>query len=120
MPHGERIRCVEQHGQPTHPDAPNWIENKPPARWPSFTKIPGKPRPVVKPGKALEMVAHVEQRWRDFKGGHAKEHPTIRETGAAMDALLTIDPSSPSFAAAWAAFVRLSKIDAEIGVYRRG
>lgn len=92
----------------------HWDENRPPKEWPKFTIVPGKLVPKRTPEQSIAYAQEIEQRWIDFKSGRKKQRVTIRDSGNAIDALLTVSPTSPQYRQAWSLFVRLRKIDREV------
>ena len=91
--------------------------DRPPAAWPVFPSDHPLGRPAAKrtPAQAIAFAQDVEDRWERSKSGNAKVRPSSEETGEACRALLAIDPKSEEFPTAWAAFVRLHKIDRDAG-----
>jgi hypothetical protein len=61
--------------------------------------------------QALALAKAVEERWERSKSGNVKLRPSSDEIQEACRALLGISPQDSEFPKAWAAFVRLRKID---------
>ena len=107
----------QQQANATFKAAPNneseWRGDRPPAAWPAFPADHPLARPARKrtAGLALAMAKDVEDRWEQSKSGDASARPSSDEIKDACRALLTIDPTSAEFPKAWAAFVKLRKID---------
>jgi hypothetical protein len=94
-----------------------WRSDRPPATWPMFPSDHPLGRPAAKrtPAQAIAFAQDVEDRWAQSKSGNAKVRPSSEEIKEACRALLAIDPKSEEFPNAWAAFVRLRKIDRDAG-----
>jgi hypothetical protein len=90
-----------------------WRSDRPPAAWPSFPPDHplGRPGAARTPALAFALAKDVEDRWEDSKSGKTKARPSSEEIREACRALLAIDPKNAQFPKAWAAFVRLRKID---------
>jgi hypothetical protein len=90
-----------------------WRSDRPPAAWPSFPFD----HPLAKwaqkrtAGLALALAKDVEDRWEQSRHGDTKGRPSADEIQEACRALLTINPQDREFPTAWAAFVRLRKIE---------
>ena len=90
-----------------------WRSDRPPAAWPSFPID----HPLAKwaqkrtAGLALALAKDVEDRWEQSRYGDTKSRPSAEEIQEACRALLTINPQDHEFSKAWAAFVRLRKIE---------
>ena len=90
-----------------------WRSDRPPAAWPNFPFD----HPLAKwaqkrsTGLAFALVKDVEDRWEQSRYGNPKARPSADEIQEACRALLTIDPKDNEFPKAWAAFVRLRKIE---------
>jgi hypothetical protein len=97
------------------PREAKWDEANPPPDWPKFTVIPGKPKPKPRsPDQALSTALNIEKRWADYRSGKTKKPVTLVENGNAIEGLVMIKSTSPQYPQAWAAFVRLRKLDREI------
>jgi hypothetical protein len=94
-----------------------WRSDRPPAAWPVFSPDHPLSKPVKKrtTAQTMALAAEVEERWAQFKAGHPEERPSPDDIREALGALLAIDPKDPGFPRAWAAFVRLRKIQREAG-----
>jgi hypothetical protein len=94
-----------------------WRSDRPPATWPTFPSDHPLGRPTAKrtPAQAIALAQDVEDRWAQSKSGNAKVRPSSEEIKEACRALLAINPKSEEFPNAWAAFVRLRKIDRDAG-----
>lgn len=94
-----------------------WHSDRPPAAWPVFPRD----HPLSKPAKkrttaqALALATEVEERWAQFKAGNPEERPSPDDIREALGALLAIDPKDTGYPRAWAAFVRLRKIERDAG-----
>jgi hypothetical protein len=90
-----------------------WRGDRPPAAWPSFPFD----HPLAKwaqkrtAGLALALAKDVEDRWEQSRHGDTRGRPSADEVQEACRALLTINPQDHEFPKAWAAFVRLRKIE---------
>ena len=97
------------------PREAKWDEANPPPDWPKFTVIPGKPKPKPRsPDQALSTALNIEKRWADYRSGKTKKPVTLVENGNAIEGLVMIKSTLPQYPQAWAAFVRLRKLDREI------
>jgi hypothetical protein len=94
-----------------------WRSDRPPATWPMFPSDHPLGRPAANrtPAEAMAFAQDVEDRWGQSKSGNAKVRPSSEEIKEACRALLAINPKSEEFPKAWAAFVRLRKIDHDAG-----
>lgn len=94
-----------------------WRSDRPPAAWPSFPfdHPLAKWAPKRSTGLAFALAKDIEDRWEQSRSGNAKGRPSPDEIQEACRALLTIDPKDSEFPKAWAAFVRLRKIDRDAG-----
>ena len=102
------------------PDNENeWRSDRPPAAWPVFPPDHPLSKPVKKrtTAQAIALAAEVEERWAQFKAGNPNERPSPDDIREALGALLAIDPKDAGFPRAWAAFVRLRKIQRDAGAY---
>jgi hypothetical protein len=87
--------------------------DQPPAAWPTFPSD----HPLAKPARkrtteqAMALAKDVEDRWERFNSGAANSRPSPDEIKDACRALLAIDPKDDAYPKAWAAFVRLRRID---------
>jgi hypothetical protein len=90
-----------------------WRGDRPPAAWPIFPMDHPLARSAQKrtPAQAMAFAKEVEDRWEQSKSGNTKARPSSEEIQEAWRALLAIDPKNEEFPKAWAAFVRLRKID---------
>lgn len=92
-----------------------WRSDRLPAAWPVFPPGHALAKPGEKRGN-LEAVAaakDIEDRWAQFKAGNVHARPSSAEINEAQRSLMLIDPKADEFTQAWAAFVRLRKIDRE-------
>jgi hypothetical protein len=95
----------------------DWRSDQPPAAWPTFPFD----HPLAKwaqkrtTGLALALAKDIEERWEQARSGNANGRPSRDEIQEACRALLTIDPKDNEFPRAWASFVRLRKIERDIG-----
>jgi len=94
-----------------------WRSDRPPAAWPSFPFDHPLAKWVQKrsTGLAFALAKDIEERWEQSRNGNAKARPSPDEIQEACRALLTIDPKDNEFPKAWASFVRLRKIERDIG-----
>jgi hypothetical protein len=94
-----------------------WRSDRPPAAWPTFPPDHPLARPaaVLTPAQAIGFAKDVEDRWEESKSGNTKVRPSSEEIKEACRALLAIDPKNDRYPKAWAAFVRLRKIDRDAG-----
>jgi hypothetical protein len=94
-----------------------WRADRPPAAWPTFPPDHplGRPAAILTPAQAIGFAKDVEDRWEESKSGNAKVRPSSEEIREACRALLAIDPKNDRYPKAWAAFVRLRKIDRDAG-----
>jgi hypothetical protein len=90
---------------------------RPPAAWPVFPPDHPLSKPVRKrtTAQTIALATEIEERWAQFKAGNAKARPSPDDIREALRALLAIDPKDEGFPRAWAAFVRLRKIERDIG-----
>jgi hypothetical protein len=90
-----------------------WRSDRPPAAWPKFPSDHplARPGPVRTAAQAMAAAEDVERRWMHFKARDSKARPSSEEIKEALRALLAINPKHEEFAKAWAAFVRLRKIE---------
>jgi hypothetical protein len=90
-----------------------WRSDWPPAAWPMFPSDHplARPAPVRTPAQAIAVAEDVERRWMQFKAGDSKARPSSDDIKEALRALLAINPKNEEFPKAWAAFVRLRKIE---------
>ena len=91
--------------------------DRPPAASPTFPPDHplGRPATVRTPAQAIALAKDVEDRWEESKSGNTKVRPSSEEIKEACRALLAIDPKDDQFPKAWAALVRLHKIDRDAG-----
>jgi len=94
-----------------------WRSDRPPAAWPVFPPDHPLSKPAQKrtTAQAKALAKEVEERWAQFKAGNSKARPSPDDIREALRALLAIDPKEKEFPQAWAAFVRLRKIEREAG-----
>lgn len=96
----------------------DWRADHPPAAWPEFA--PGNPlaKPAEKhtDAEALTLAKEVEDRWAQHLADARKQQPSLADIRNALRALLAIDPRSEAYPKAWAAFLRLRKIEREAKV----
>lgn len=94
-----------------------WRADQPPAAWPAFPSGHSvtKSTPKRTTAEALAFAKDIEARWEQSKSsGIPTKRPSPEEIKEACRALLTIDPADKEYPRAWAAFVRLRKIDREM------
>jgi hypothetical protein len=90
-----------------------WSGDRPPAAWPMFPLD----HPLAKsaqrrtPGQAIALAKEIEDRWEQSKSENSKARPSSDEIQEACRALLAISPKDNEYPKAWAAFVRLRKIE---------
>jgi hypothetical protein len=95
-------------------DELTWRVDQPPAAWPTFPSGHSLVKSTQKrtTAEALAFAKDVEARWEQSKSsGTPTKRPSPEEIKEACRALLTIDPTDKDYPLAWAAFVRLRKID---------
>ena len=94
-----------------------WRSDRPPVAWPTFPFDHPLAKRAQKrtTGLAMALAKDIEDRWEQSRYGDTKSRPSADEIQEACRALLTIDPKDNEFPKAWAAFVRLRKIDREAG-----
>jgi hypothetical protein len=90
-----------------------WRSDRPPVAWPNFPFDHPLARSALKrtTGQAIALAKDIEDRWEQSRYGNAKGRPAADEIQEACRALLTIDPKDNEFSKAWAAFLRLRKIE---------
>ncbi|MGY2901128.1 hypothetical protein [Bradyrhizobium sp. URHC0002] len=90
-----------------------WRSEQPPAAWPTFPLDHPLARPAQKrtTAQAMALAKDVEDRWKQSNSGASNSRPSSDEIKEACRALLAINPKDEEFPKAWAAFVRLRKID---------
>jgi hypothetical protein len=90
-----------------------WRSEQPPAAWPTFPSDHPLARPAQKrtTEQAMALAKDVEDRWERSNSGAANSRPSPDEIKEACRALLAIDPKDDAYPKAWAAFVRLRRID---------
>lgn len=94
-----------------------WRSDRPPAAWPNFPYD----HPLAKwaqkrsTGLAFALAKDIEDRWEQSRYGNANGRPSADEVQEACRALITIDPKDAEYPKAWAAFVRLRKIERDAG-----
>ncbi len=94
-----------------------WRADRPPAAWPGFPSDHPLAKATHKRStpQALALAKDVEDRWERSKTRRdSRTRPSAEEVREACRALLTIDPGDKDYPKAWAAFVRLRKIDREM------
>jgi hypothetical protein len=93
-----------------------WRADRPPSAWPAFAADHPLARlgEVRSPAEALALAKDVETGWARFKLGETMMRPSVGAVQGAQRALLGIDPTDERFAQAWAAFVRLRKIERDM------
>jgi hypothetical protein len=86
---------------------------QPPAAWPTFPSNHPLARPAQKrtTAQAMALAKDVEDRWEQSNSGASNSRPSSDEIKEACRALLAIDPKDEAYPKAWAAFVRLRKLD---------
>jgi hypothetical protein len=92
----------------------DWRADHQPVAWPIFpldhTLAKSTRKRTV--AEALALAKEVEERWEQAKSpASSKVRPSSEEIKEACRALMTIDPRDKDYPKAWAAFVRLRKID---------
>jgi hypothetical protein len=100
-------------------DELDWRAERPPAVWPAFPS--GHPMAKAthqrSTAQALALAKDVEDRWERAKSRRdSRARPPAEEIREACRALLTVDVRDKDYPKAWAAFVRLRKIDREMTV----
>ena len=101
-------------GEGARPNESTWRADQPPAAWPIFPLDHPLARPTRKrtPAEVFALSRDVEQRWEKSRSSaNARMRPSAEEIQETCRALLTIDPKDKEYPKAWAAFVRLRKID---------
>jgi hypothetical protein len=90
-----------------------WRSEQPPDAWPTFPSDHPMARPAQKrtTAQAMALAKDVEDRWEQSNSGASISRPSTDEIQEACRALLAIDPKDEAYPKAWAAFVRLRKID---------
>jgi len=74
--------------------------------------FPGEIEQKRTTAEALAFAKDIEARWEQSKSAEGPtRRPSPEEIKEACRALLTIDPTDKEYPRAWAAFVRLRKID---------
>jgi hypothetical protein len=92
-----------------------WDAARPPREWPKFSVAPGEPAlPRRTPAQTLSYARSIQARWEEFKSGRSKRPVLMKESSAAIRSLVAIQPDAPQYREAWAAFLRLRKINQEI------
>jgi hypothetical protein len=94
-----------------------WRSDRPRAAWPVFPPDHPLSKPVRKrtTAETMALATEIEERWAQFKAGNAKARPSPDDIRQALRALLAIDPKDDGFPRAWAHFVRLRKIERDLG-----
>jgi hypothetical protein len=92
-----------------------WRADRPPGAWPSFPAGHALARSGVKRTgpDAVAAAGALEQRWAQFRAGTSPKRPTTGEIHEALRTLMAVDAKSVDYPAAWAAFVRLRRIERE-------
>lgn len=87
-----------------------WRADRPPLAWPVFPAGHALARAGLRrlPKDAIAAARDLETRWA---GGRPR--PGVTEIQDALRTLMAIDSGSPDYPAAWAAFVRLRRIERE-------
>ncbi|WFU19184.1 hypothetical protein [Bradyrhizobium sp. CB3481] len=90
-----------------------WRSDQPPLAWPTFPSDHPLARPAKKrtTAQAMDLAKDIEDRWEKSNSGASNSRPSSDEVKEACRALLAIDPKDEAYPKAWAAFVRLRKID---------
>jgi hypothetical protein len=114
---GQPGRAGEQRANSTFKAAlgkeSEWRSEQPPATWPTFPSD----HPLAKSSQkrttaqAMALAKDIEDRWDQSSSGASNARPSADEIQEACRALLAIDPKDEAYPKAWAAFVRLRKID---------
>jgi hypothetical protein len=93
----------------------DWRSDRPPAAWPVFPPGHALAKPGGKRGnlEAIAAAKDIENRWAQSKAGNARARPSSTEINDVLRSLMLIEPKADEFTQAWAAFVRLKKIDRE-------
>jgi hypothetical protein len=97
-------------------DEQTWRVDQPPGAWPTFPSGHALAKPTQKrtSAEALALAKDVEARWEEAKSSLIpSKRPSPEEIKEACRALLAIGPRDKEYPRAWAAFVRLRKIDRE-------
>lgn len=91
----------------------DWRADRPPSAWPEFPADHPLARPaeIRNPAEALAVAKAVEAGWAGFKLGETKNRPSLDAIQSAQRALLGVDAKHEAYPQAWAAFVRLRKIE---------
>jgi hypothetical protein len=114
---GQPGRVGEQRANSTFKAAlgkeSEWRSEQPPAAWPTFPSDHPLARPAQKrtTAQAMALAKDIEDRWEQSNSGASNSRPSSDEIKEACRALLAIDPKDEAYPKAWAAFVRLRKID---------
>jgi len=114
---GQPGRAGEQRANSTFKAAPGkeseLRSEQPPAAWPTFPSDHPLARPAQKrtTAQAMALAKDVEDRWEKSNSGASSSRSASDEINEACRALLAIDPKDEAYPKAWAAFVRLRKID---------
>jgi hypothetical protein len=92
-----------------------WRGDHPPAVWPVFAQNDPLAQPAQKrtTAETMALAKQLEEREAQFKTGKTKTRPPLADVRDTLRALLTIDPKEKVYPEAWAAFVRLRKIERE-------
>jgi hypothetical protein len=92
-----------------------WRADRPPSAWPEFPASHPLSKPATQrtPAEALALAKDAETRWIKFKSGETRKRPSSDLIQEALRALLAIDEKDETFPQAWAAFVRLRRIERE-------
>ncbi|MGY8679849.1 hypothetical protein Q2941_18915 [Bradyrhizobium sp. UFLA05-153] len=104
-------------GEGARHDESAWRVDQPPDAWPIFPPDHPLARPTRKraPVEVLALARDVEERWEKSRSsGNARMRPSSEDIQEACRALLTIDPKDKKYPKAWAAFVRLRKVDRDM------
>lgn len=95
-------------------DELTWRVDQPPGAWPTFPSGHALAKSTQKrtSADALAFARDIEARWEEAKSsGIPTKRPSPEEIKEACRALLAIDPTDKEYPRAWAAFVRLRKVD---------
>ena len=95
------------------PNESEWRGQQPPAVWPTFPSDHPLARSAQKrtTAEAMALAKDVEDRWEQSNSRASNSRPSSDEINEACRALLAIDPKDDAYPKAWAAFVRLRKIN---------
>jgi hypothetical protein len=93
----------------------DWRADRPPEAWPIFPTGHPLARPGIKrtAADAIAAAGTVEQHWAQSRSGNGVRRPTTGEIQDALRTLMAVDKGSADYPTAWAAFVRLRRIERE-------